>query len=60
MRNNILVVPVLHTESMRDNAELGESQTLIQVQGMGIRSHDSIKLKDAETKFGSSLQRVLD
>ena len=56
VRNNIFVMSVLHAESMRDNAELGESQTFIQVQGVGIRGHDSIKLKNTETLFGSNFQ----
>ena len=56
MRNDVLVVPVLHAEALWDNTELSKAQSLIQVQGMEIGDHNGIELEDAETKPGTCFQ----
>ena len=50
MRNDVLIMAVLHEEPARNTAKLSESKLLIQMQGDIIRCYYSIKLKNSETK----------
>ena len=52
-------MPIIHAETARDGAKPMESQSLIEVQGMGVGCNNGIELKDAESMLCSLLQRVL-
>ena len=45
---DILIVTVLHAESLRDDAQLYEAQTLVEVAGMDIGSHHGIELHNTK------------
>ena len=59
MRNNVLIMPIIHAETARDGAKPMESHSLIEVQGMGVGGNNGIELKDAESMRCSLFQRVL-
>ena len=55
---NILIMPILHTETLRNPSKLCKAQTLIQMQGMAVGCNYGIELKDVETKFCTDFQGV--
>ena len=52
-------MPIIHTETARDDAKPMESQSLIEVQSMSVGGNNGIKLKDAETMLCSFFERIL-
>ncbi len=48
IRTDILIMAVLHAETMRDGAELDEAKAFIQMAGVNVGRNDRIKLEDAE------------
>ena len=57
---DVLVVAVLHEEALGDSAQAGETQALVEVQGVDVCCHDGVELEDAEAEPGPHDQRVLD
>ena len=55
---NVLIMSILHTETLRNPSKLCKAQTLVQMQGMAVGCDYCIKLKDAETKFCTYFQGV--
>ena len=58
IRADILIMSVLHTESLRDHAKLHEAKSLIKMSCMNITCHDRIKLQNSKAVLFSLHQTV--
>ena len=45
---NVLIVPILHPETLWNGSQLLKAKTLVQMTGMNIRRHHCVELKNSE------------
>ena len=55
---NVLIMSILHTETLGNLSKLCKAKTLVQMQSMAVGCNYGIELKDAETKFCTDFQGI--
>ena len=58
IRTDAFIMPVLHAEPAGDGAELYETEPFIQMPGVDVAFHNSIKLKHSKSEFFTFLQTI--